>query len=362
MNRFLALATVAGGLAVLTACGSGSDDHAKASVDRAPPSSRAVRVEVVALEPASAALDLDLPGEVTGDRDANLAAANGGLVESVLVEDGQTVSKGQTLVRVDTALFAAQYEQAEAQRDQARLDLERLQKLGDLGSEAQLAAARTQLRIAEANRSLAATRLSRASVKSPFSGVVVQVPVEEGEAVPPGGSVARVVQLDPAVITLSVSDRDVVAMALGAPVTVRTAASSERHEGVVARISPAADTRTRAFPVEVEVPNPHGALLPGMIARVTGSRAVVDGAVVIPQDWVVTLRDQRGVFLADGDLARWQPIELGDVIHDKVVVTQGLQTGAKVVITGHRSLVDGDPLIISREGTCCAAGRPQFTE
>ena len=63
----------------------------------------------------------------------------------------------------------------------------------------------------------------------------------------------------------------------------------------IAHIGPAADTRSRAFPVEVEVPNPDGALLPGMIARVTASRALIDDAVVIPQDWVVTLRDERGV-------------------------------------------------------------------
>ena len=77
---------------------------------------------------------------------------------------------------------------------------------------------------------------------------------------------------------------------------------------------------------------------------------------------MVTLRDERGVFLAEGDLAQWQPIELGAVIRDRVVVESGLKKGARVVMTGHRDLVDGDPLIISREGTCCAAGRPQFTE
>lgn len=361
LGRTLASLSIAGMLAVSTGCGSGSE-AANATVERTAPPSRAVRVEVVSLESAPASLELDLPGEVTGQRDANLAAANGGLVERVFVEEGTLVAKGDTLLRVDSALYGAQYEQAEAQRDQAQVDVDRLEKLGDLGSAAQLASARTQLRVAEANRKLAATRLSRANVKSPFSGVVASVGVEEGEAVAPGGPVVRVVQLDPAVVTLSVSDRDVVSLTTGASVWVTTAASSGRLEGRVARISPAADTRTRAFPVEIEVPNPDGALLPGMIARVSGERALVTDGVVIPQDWVVTLRDERGVFLANGDLAKWQPIELGAVIRDRVVVESGLEPGAKVVITGHRNLVDGDPLIVSREGTCCAAGRPQFSE
>ena len=181
-----------------------------------------------------------------------------------------------------------------------------------------------------------------------------------GEAVPPGGPVGRLIQLDPAVVTLSVSDRDVVALAVGAPVSVTTAAQSEQLLGRVTRIAPAADLSTRAFPVEVEVDNASGALLPGMIARVTAARDVTTGAMVIPQDWIVTLREEQGVFVTQGDVAQWRDIELGAVIHDKVVVTSGLSAGDRVVITGHRDLVDGDPLIVSREGRCCAAGRPTW--
>ena len=349
-------------LVTLWGCGTADADATANQASRTPPPARAVRVEVVQLESANAKLELDLPGEVSGQRDAVLAAANGGFVERVTVDEGQVVRKGDSLARVDSEIYWAQQQQAEAQLDQAKTELSRLEKLGDLASDAQLSGARTQVRVAEANVSLARARMRRATIRAPFGGVVASVSVEEGEVAGPGSPVARVVQLDPAVVTLSVSDRDVVSLVQGMPVTVTTAAQSGQLEGVVARVSPAADLRTRAFPVEIEVPNPDGALLPGMIARVSGERALVDDGVVIPQDWVVTLRDDRGVFLADGDLARWQPIELGAVIRDRVVVESGLEPGAKVVITGHRNLVDGDPLIVSREGTCCAAGRPQFSE
>ena len=107
---------------------------------------------------------------------------------------------------------------------------------------------------------------------------------------------------------------------------------------------------------------PDGALLPGMIARVRADRALTDAAMVIPQDWLVTRRSERGVFVTSGDIAEWRDVTLGDVIHDQVVVTSGLSEGDRVVITGHRDLVDGDPLIVSREGRCCAAGRPSFEE
>jgi HlyD family secretion protein len=325
-------------------------------------SSRAARVEVVEVEPSDAALQLDLPGEVGGQRDANLAAANGGYVERVLVAEGDEVTEGQVLAYVDVGLYDAQLDQATAQLDQARADLARLEKLGDLATSAQLESARTQQRVAAATVAQATNRLSRAVVRSPFAGVVADVAVERGEAVGPGAPVVRVVQIDPAVVELSVSDRDVVSLVAGTPVTVTAASRSETFEGTVARISPAADLRTRAFPVEVDVPNPDRLLLPGMIARVRVDRPVKQDAVVIPQDWLVTRRDERGVFVVVEGTAIWREVELGDVIHDRVIVRSGLAAGERVVVTGQRDLFDGDSLIITREGRCCRDGRPDFAE
>ena len=140
-----------------------------------------------------------------------------------------------------------------------------------------------------------------------------------------------------------------------------TAARAGQWSGIVTKVGAAADLRTRAFPVEVQVPNPDGRLLPGMIARVSLTRPVAADAMVIPQDWLVTLKDARGVFVtADGETASWRAVELGEVIHDRIVVTDGLAAGDRVIITGHRDLVDGDPILVQREGTCCAAGRPVF--
>ena len=95
-------------LLLATACGFAGAEQAPENESRSIPSARAVRVEAIALEPATAELRLDLPGEVGGVRDALLAAANGGLVESVNVVEGQDVAKGTVIARVDAALYAAQ--------------------------------------------------------------------------------------------------------------------------------------------------------------------------------------------------------------------------------------------------------------
>jgi membrane fusion protein (multidrug efflux system) len=314
----------------------------------------------VAIESFDALFQLDLPGEVEGWRDASLAAANGGFVERVEVSAGQEVRTGQRLVLVDSAIHSAGLDQADAQAEAARTELGRLERMGDLATEQQLANAKTQLRVAEASLRQARARASRASVTAPFDGVVADVGVEVGEAAAPGQGVVRLVQLDPVKVSLSVSDLDVVSLRPGLDVTVRTAAAAQTFSGVVRRVAPVADLRTRSFLVEVEVPNPDHHLLPGMIARVSGERPIAQEAVVIPQEWLVTARQEQGVFLEQEGKAVWRPVDLGEVLRDRIVVRSGLAVGDRVIVTGHRTLASGDPVLVARAGTCCAAGRPVF--
>ena len=130
------------------------------------------------------------------------------------------------------------------------------------------------------------------------------------------------------------------------------------HTGTIASISRAADQRTRAFEVKVEVGNPEGQLLPGMIARVNVETGLE--GLVIPQDWVITINGERGVYLEAEGVVKWRPISLGSVIHNQVQVQAGLAKGDRVVMVGHRNLIDGDKVLVSRTGACCSDGRAQF--
>jgi membrane fusion protein (multidrug efflux system) len=170
----------------------------------------------------------------------------------------------------------------------------------------------------------------------------------------------RIVQLDPVKVTVSLSDRDVVALREGMSAKVKVKALPELFEGTVKRLHRAADLSTRAFTAEVEIPNPDEKLLPGMIASVVLDAQFEGKGLVINQDWLVTGIDQNGVFLNENGVAKWRPVQLGPVLRDQVLVTKGLKAGDQLVITGHRELADGDPLLISRQGTCCTGGRVRF--
>lgn len=348
-------------LLALPACGGGDTAPTSEQVEAGEvPQAPGTRVEVVRLENTSASLDLRLPGEITGSRDATLASAGGGFVEGVYVKRGEFVREGDVIARVNASIYAAQREQADAQYALAASELERVKALGDLASPAQIQAASTQVEVARANVRLARVQASRASIRAPFDGTVTQINLERGEVLNPAAPVARVVQLDPVHVTVSVSDRDVGVLHEGMPVQISVDAVAGLFDGRVASIDRAADLDTRTFLAEIEVTNADGRLLPGMIATASIEAHVGEGSIILPQDWLVTSRAGVGVFVDEDGTARWRPVVAGTVVHDQVVIREGLTAGDRVVTIGHRVLADGDPLLISREGVCCTNGRAVY--
>ena len=322
----------------------------------------ATRVQVAVFDGATATDRLLRPGEVEGDREAQLAAALGGFVEQVRVRSGQTVQKGQIIARVDSRTYQAQEELARIEHDEAKRELERLSDLGSAVTRVRVDGARTRVERADAQRRLAQTQLERATIVAPFSGVIVDLTIEAGEVVAPGAPVGRLVVLDPVAVSVSVTDKDITTLRKGDKAQISTAGSPGWLEGQIERIEPVADSRTRTFLVRVTARNPEKTLLPGMIAQVELRRQFdADEGQLLPQDFLVTKLKGNGIFVVDEEnKARWRPLELGQVVGDQVVVRSGIKKGDRIVNVGHRSLADGDPVLVGRQGVCCENGRVTY--
>ena len=225
MTRLLPLLLLVPLAACAPAETAGTPTDANAAVPVAP-EAPGVRVEVATLQPSAARLTLSLPGEVQGNREAMLGAALGGFIEGVYVAEGDVVKKGALLAEVDTSLRAVALEQAKVQLEQAQDDLARINKLGDLGTDSQVTGANNAVRLAEIAVKQAEVMLGRTRVRAPFSGTVALVDWERGEVANVGAPGIRLVQMHPAVVNLSVSDRDVVNLEEG--MTMRVVADA-RH-------------------------------------------------------------------------------------------------------------------------------------
>lgn len=332
------------------------------------------RVEVAVVNPSSRSLTLSVPGEVQGYRDASLAAALGGYIESVMVEEGDRVKKGQALVAVDQATHGARLARQKLELQVAERELSRAQSLQGTIAKAEIDAAEDRVELARASVKELVLNAGRAVVRAPFEGHVVRVDAEVGEVAPPGAVLVRLVQLQPVKVSVSLSDRDIALAKVGSKASIQLDARSGAFEGLVTSISRAADMKTRSFEAIIEVSNEQETLLPGMIANVTlqtGQLSTTEGVaqgsedkpqLIISQDWIVTRRDGVGVFVEKDGVAQWRSVHLGDILRKQVVVDSGLEAGDALIIAGHRELVDGDKVLVHRRGRCCQEGRVSFSE
>ena len=347
---------------LLSGCDDGEQGRAGQDVKNVPVVS-ATRVEVAVISPSSFSIQLSRPGEVEAGREANLAAALGGQIEQVNIEIGDHVRSGQVLATVDKRLRDAEKALAEVEVADAKRELKRLESMGTTIASVRVDEAKTSVERKNVRLRIAKIQAKKASIRAPFAGVISAREMERGEVAAPGMVLVTVVSLDPAIVTVSVTDRDMGSLKTGLLAKIQAVGSSTALDGKIKRIQPTANTKTRSFHVEVEVENHGTALRPGMIANVRFEGEKKQEQIVLPQEFLVTNIDGNGVFVVDDEkIARWRPLTLGQLVRDQVVVESGLAAGDIIVILGHRGLHDGDPVLEVRRGECCVNGRVQFTQ
>ncbi|MBF0170497.1 MAG: efflux RND transporter periplasmic adaptor subunit [Nitrospinae bacterium] len=342
--RPLLALTLAVGLA-LSAC-AGDDAPQAAVTDR-----KSVRVKVITLAPTLFRQKLTLPGAAKPSAEVTVTAEVAGKVAALGFEKGATVKKGAPLVRLDDRAMAAETAQARAARDMAALELDKLSALakveGDV-SPFELDNRRLTLAQAQARLDGAEATLARYRIGAPLAGIAVSRPLEVGAIASPGVELTRIVATDPMKLSVGVPETAVADFSVGKKATVVfDAFPDERYEGAVVFLSPEVDPRARVFACELSLPNPAGRLRPEMSAKATFVRKEIPDALLIPQTAVLELPEAHAVFVVDDKgIARQKLVTVADHTGEEALVDSGLSPGDRLVVTGHRSLLDGDKVLI----------------
>lgn len=240
--------------------------------------------------------------------------------------------------------------------------------------EQQLAASRTQLKIAEANKIIALANLekvrkgareeevliSKASlkqaeaaleqarkvladsiVKSPIDGIVAQVNFSVGEMTGPGTPVLNIVNLDRVYIKANITEDLVSNLNKGQKVKARLLASENIYlEGNIEYIAPVVDPRTQAFPVKVLVENTAGKLRGGMFTELYLPVASTKEALVIPISAVFDVEKNPYIYVIKEGKAVKTSVETGIISGDYIEIISGIEQGQNVVIRGQSNLED----------------------
>lgn len=306
-----------------------------------------------------------LSGTLAPERDATVRAELSAPVVETMIDQGQRVSDGQLLIRLDdtairdqvqsarSAVTTAQANLTVAQREQERN--EALLKAGAIAeraveqSRAQVTAAQAQLANARAQVASAEKMLSNTRITAPFAGIVSARSVNAGDVVSPGTALVTVV--DPSTMRLeaSVPAEALSAVRLGAPVDFSVTGYPNRHfTGRITRVNPIADPATRQVRIIASLPNAGNTLVGGLFAegRVSSESHM---APVVPQSAV----DERGlrpsvVRLKSGRTEKTDvTLGLRDAATETVEVTQGLTPGDTVLLGAARGISAGTPVRVS---------------
>ena len=233
------------------------------------------------------------------------------------LERRRALSVGGTVARASVQVAETDLERARAEVERLRAALERA---------ALLTAAAT------ANAEAAAARLDETVLRAPADGIVVAREANPGDLVPSGAPVFRLV--DPATIVVEARfDEGVLGMlAPGAAAEIRFTADPERPvAGRVLRLHREVDPQTREFTADVVPETLPDSWALGQRASVTVRAEGVAPTLSVAQRYIVRRDGRPGVWLQEGDRARWQPVRLGYPAGAQVAVTAGLAVGDVVL-------------------------------
>lgn len=316
---------------------------------------RRTPVQVAEVERGRFVDRLEVIGELEAGRTVMVGAEIPGRIIGLTVEEGDRIERGQALFRVDVSQQRAAVEPLRVQLRQVESEIERTQRLVDRGLattanvdqlRAQQAALREQIAQLDVTQRQARTT-------APITGIVVEKMAESGEYASPGTPLLRVVDHDRMKVRVGIPEGDIAHVREGMEVDVRIDALDRAFVGEVARIGVELDGRNRTFPIEILVDNEDRLLRSGMRSIVTITRRTVEDAVIIPRDAIVQGFDRMEVLLEEDGRAVQRTIRTGSGLGPFVVVTEGLEGGERLVIRGHRRLVQGEEVNVVEESRCC---------
>ena len=295
----------------------------------------------------------DLPAVVEPNRIVTVSAEVNGRVERIPPEEGSKVRAGDLLIKLNTDLIMPEFESAKAQVDRDQIEFDRMTNLakGSAATQREVDNATSQLAISKARLEGIRARLERTSIFAPNAGVLNDLLVEEGEYVDPGKPVAQVVDTDTVKVVVEIPERDIAFFDIGekADIFVETKDQARSLAGIITFISELADSRTRTTRTEITLDNKQRFLRSGQIVHVRLTRRILKDAVLIPLLAVIPMEDCKAVYVVNSSLAKRREVEIGIIRGDQVQITSGLETGDKLIISGHRFVAPGQKVNIVPE-------------
>lgn len=297
-------------------------------------------VEVAKAEAGSLGRAVESVGTLRSNESVIIRPEVAGRVTRILFEEGRPVAAGQPLLDLDSSTNEAELALARAELRLAEADAERARTLFDQKSGTARARDEAVARLATARASLALAeaQYAKTRIQAPFAGLIGLRQVSIGDVVQPGQAIVNLEAIDPLKLDFAVPDLLLARLAPGQTVDITVdALPGRRFTGDVYAINPLVDERGRSIALRALVPNADGALKPGLFARVSLGLAGA-AAVIVPEQAVVARNGDFYIYRIAEGAAEEVAVSLGERRDGQVEIIAGLAPGDIVVTAGQQRL------------------------
>lgn len=313
-------------LATLFSCSGKTKESA--NIKEKPP----VAVDVIIAVKSDFASDLEVNGTVLAQEMVELHPEVGGRLTYLNIPDGAKVAAGTILAKINDADLQAQMQQQKVQLELAKKTEQRLKKLLDVNGvdQATYDAALSQVNLFDANMNVLLAQIDKTVIKAPFTGRLGLRLVSEGAYVSPATIIGTLQQTDKIKIDFSVPEAYEDLVKIGKTVSIQTNFSDKSFIATISAIEPQISATTRNLKVRARISKEN--LSPGAFVKVLLDQKI--NGIVVPSNAIIPDALSSQLVLVKNGKAVFQNVETGIRNSDVVEITDGLQIGDTVVISG----------------------------
>lgn len=319
-------------------------------------------VEASSVESVKLPSALTAVGSLRSDETIVVRPEVAGRIAQIPFREGERVSQGQVLVRLDDSVQKADTDRAKANLTLQKSKYERAVGLRDQGFISIQARdeAENNLRVSAADLESMEARLAKMEIRAPFAGTIGLRSVSVGEYVKEGQDIVNLESLDPLKVDFRIPEVHLSQVKNGQSLQITLDAVADRaYGGQVYAINPLLDAAGRSIVIRATVPNPDGRLRPGMFARVRLLTSALKEAIMVPEESLFPVGEEKYVYRVVDGRARRQKVEIGLRREGKVEIVAGVGAGDIVVTAGHQKIRDGAAVRVANSAEGAGAAAPK---
>lgn len=320
-------------------------DEQKETVQAPPP----MAVDYLVASGSEMANEINIPGTILPFEYVDLYAEIDGRIASIHFTEGQNVSKGQLLFKLDTDILEAQLKQVISDLDFAKKDEQRKKALLEAKSISleDYELSQSKKMNLEAQAEVLRVQIQKGRVVAPFSGKVGLREVSEGAFVSPSTKLTNLAQSDRVKIEFSIGERYAQSVKIGTEISFNFASDSTMHMAKIYATSPTIDPQTRMLTVRAEVKT-KALAIPGTFIEINYSLGIDAKSIMVPASALVPVLNGQKIWIIENGLAKSVMIQPGLRNKKEVQIIGDIELGDTIVLSGLLGIREGMPVTIKK--------------